>query len=124
MNSVAAQALGSGNLRCDDSFRVAGTAAVDACGVFGRWNEWRDRIHVRGKNYFRSWLFGQGCIDIETVAFPRHFHHAVTDAGEFSVEIVADGGLITGDGFDVDELAGKRDCVHTKKNKLQRLWLN
>ena len=112
MNSIAAQALGGGDLGGDDAFCVAGAASVDAGCIFGGGDERGDGIHVGGENYFRVWVIGQRGVDVEARAFHRNFPRLVADAGKFSVEIVGDGGFVAGDGFDVDELAGEGDGVH------------
>lgn len=67
---------------------------------------------MRGKNQLRMGLLGRCGVDVKTVAFHRDSPRLVADAAKLSIEIVAEGRFIAGDGLDVDELASERDSVH------------
>jgi hypothetical protein len=110
--SFAAQALGGGDLRGDDSFGVACAAAVDSRLVFGGRDVGRNGIHVRGKPDGRLRLLGGSGVYVEAVGFDRHFLHLIAETCEFSVEIVSDFIFVAGDRLDVDHLAGEGDGIH------------
>src|SRR5580693_2899482 len=59
-------------------------------------------------------LFRRRGINIEAIFFHRHSPRLVANAAKFSIEIISDRGFIACNGFDVDQLAGKRDSVHGK----------
>src|SRR6267378_4040138 len=53
-NACPAQLLRRQNLCCNNPLRVARSAPVNTSVIFGRCNERRHRIHVGGKNNFRT----------------------------------------------------------------------
>ena len=121
-----AQALGGGDLGGDDALGVARSAAINSRGVFGRRNEWRNRIQMRGENdvwnaglclpasSFRP--FRRHGIDVEAIAFHRHFLRLISQPRQFPPKIVSDRGFVAGDRFDVDQLTRERDGVHGGEN--------
>ena len=90
VNSLAAQSLRGSNLRGDDSLGVARAASVDSSRIFGRCNERRNRVHVRGENHRRIRLLRRSSIDVEAIAFHGHAPRLVADAAKLSIEIVSD----------------------------------
>ena len=69
---------------------------------------------MRGEYDRRLRLLGRRGVDVEAIAFDVNPLRLVTDAAKFSIEIVSDGSFIARDGFDIDQLASERDCVHGK----------
>src|ERR1700685_3989820 len=112
VDPLLAQAFGGSDLGGNDSFRVAGTAAVDSRGIFGGEDEGRNRVQVGGEDHFRVRLLKRRGIDIKAIALDWNSSCLIADAGEFTIEVVPDGSFVAGDGFDVDELASEPDCVH------------
>jgi len=112
VNSFALQALGGSDLRGDDALGVARSAAIDAGGILRGRNEGRDGVHVGGEDDRRVGMIRVRGINVEAVAFDGNLSCLVSDAAELAVEIVRDGGFVTGDRFDVDELTGEGDSVH------------
>jgi hypothetical protein len=51
-------------------------------------------------------------VDVEAIALDRDSAGLISDAAEFSIEIISDGSFVARDGFDVDKLASERDGVH------------
>src|SRR5450432_1936372 len=123
MNLSLAQPLGGGDLRGNDAFRVAGTAPVDAAGVFRRRNEGRDSVHVSGEDdgweCFRllpvSGFRNRG-INVEAVSFDLHLYGLPAQAAKLGMENVSNRRFIAGNGFDVNQLASERKGVHAKKH--------
>ena len=68
-----------------------------------------------GENHFRMRLLRRCGIDVEAIVFDGDSARLISDAAEFSIEIVSDGSFVAGDGFDVDELTRERDGVHLGK---------
>ena len=68
-----------------------------------------------GEDHFRIRLLWRCSVDIEAVALDGEFFESGSRSGELTIEIVSDGSFIAGDGFDVDELASERDCVHGRR---------
>src|ERR1051326_1205094 len=93
-----------------------GAAPVDAAFIFRRWNEWWNRVHVRGKNDGWLRMVRRGCVYVEAVALNRHLLCLITQAAKLAVKIISHRGFVAGDGFNIDELARKRDGVHAGEN--------
>jgi alpha/beta superfamily hydrolase len=60
------------------------------------------------------WLLGRCGVKVEAIAFDGNPARLIADAAKLSIEIVSDGSFVAGEGFDVDELASERDCVHSR----------
>jgi len=67
---------------------------------------------VGGEHDVRVGVVGMGGVDVESVAFYRNLSRLVSNAAEFAIKVIAYGGFVAGDGFNVDELARERDGVH------------
>jgi len=111
-NSLLMQSLGRRNLRRDNSFRIARATSINALRIFRRSDERRNCIQVCGKNDLRIWLLRRCSVNVEALALDRYSPRLITNASKLPIKIVSDRSFITGDGFDVDELASKRDCIH------------
>ena len=105
--------LRSGNLRSDDSFCVARSAAVDALVIFGRTNERRHGVHVGGKNDCWAGLLRRSGINIRTLPFGDGPPDVVAEGAESLLEKMPDRAFISGDGLDVNQLACESNDVDT-----------
>jgi hypothetical protein len=70
---------------------------------------------VRGKTYNRMQIVGRGRIDIESIVFDLDLSCLIAESTKFAIEKISDSSFIAGDGFNVNELARKRDCVHERR---------
>jgi len=53
---------------------------------------------------------------VEPVALDRNLPALVSQADKFPIKIISSLSFIPGNGFNVDELSGERDCVHAGEN--------
>ena len=75
---------------------------------------------MRGKDHRGMRLLRRSRVDVEAIRLRLASFCLIAEAAEFSVKIISDRRFVAGDGFDVDELAGERDCVHADKNNAGR----
>ena len=118
VNAFLVQPFRGCHLDGDDSLGVAGAASIHARSVFGRWNEWRDRIHVGGENNRGPRLLGEHREHIAARAFDRNFFRLKASPEQFGVKEIAHRAFVAGDGLDVHELAGKGDDIHARQDTL------
>src|SRR5438270_12782279 len=72
---LAAQTLGSRDLRCDDAFGVARTATVNVLSILRRSEKRRHGVHVRREDQIGSAVCGG--VHIVSISFNRHLFRAV-----------------------------------------------
>jgi hypothetical protein len=53
---------------------------------------------------------------VEPIALDRNLPALVSQPDKFSIKIISNLSFIPGNGFNVDELSGERDCVHAGEN--------
>ena len=116
MNAFLAQPFRGFHLGRDDSLGIAGASSVHPRSIFGRRDEWRDRIHVGGEDNRGPRLFGEHREDIAARAFDRNFLRLKASPEQFAVKEIAHRALVAGDGLDVHELTGEGDDIHARQD--------
>ncbi len=70
---------------------------------------------MRGKTYDRMQIVGRGRIDIESIVFDLDFFCLIAESTKFAIEKISHSSFMAGDGFNVNELTRKRDCIHGRR---------
>ncbi len=101
------QLLGCTDLRCDDALGIARATAIDTVVGFRRRDERRHDVHVGREHDCRIGLAGPRRPNIKAIAFHVHAFDVIAQALQFVGQHFADGGFVTRDRLDVDQLASE-----------------
>ena len=114
-NACPAQLLSCQNLRRNNPLCVARAAPVNAPFVFGRCDERRHRIHVRGENNLRTIISRPCSQHISARPLDRHLLSFEPASPQLVAKKISHRTFIRSDGFDIDQMASKRKQVHAGK---------
>ena len=70
---------------------------------------------MRGKTYNWMQILGRGRIDIESIVFDLDLLCLIAESTKLAIEKISDSSFIAGDGFNINELARKSDCIHGRR---------
>ena len=105
-NARPAQLFRRQNLRRDNPLRIARPAPINALVIFGRCDERRHRIHVRGENNLRTFVPRPRRQHVRALALDRHLPGFEPAPPQLVAKEISHRTFIRSNGFDVDQPAG------------------
>ena len=93
----------------------AAAMAASTPVIFGRRDEWGHRIHMSGKNNFRTSMLRPCGEHVRAQTFDQHSPAFEATPPQFAAEKISHHTFIWSDGFDVDQPAGERKQVHADR---------